>query len=187
MFVVKPRCTVLSRILWYSHSSTADGFPPVAFGSEGRVALGHACYITQLPDPAVAFDHMNGLSQIGWQRRPPGTISSLCREVKNKVLLLLNLLDRPIRPWPVSDLWCLYCACAENTNVQWAKHGEGKVFSVSVSWWSKQTAVQPSRTSAFWWLVPPLCHLHCMKVFYKGWNWTQKCVTGVYSYSQDSD
>lgn len=108
-----------------SYCSTADGFLPVVFGSEGSVALCHACCIPQLLDPALAFDHMNGLSWMGWQG-PPGTNSSLCGEVKNTVLLLWNLPSHWIRPWLVSDLWCLYCAFAENTNVQQAKHGEGK-------------------------------------------------------------
>lgn len=73
--------------------SSADGFLPVGFGSESSVTLCytlcHAHCIPWLPDPAVAFDYMNSLSWIGWQRRPPkGTTSLLCGEVKNAVLLL---------------------------------------------------------------------------------------------------
>lgn len=119
--------------------------------------------------PSSGLRSHEWLNWIGWQWRPPGTNSSLCREVKNTVLLLWNLLTQWIQLWPVSDLWCLYAACAENTNVQWAKHEEGEVLSVSVSWWNKQIVAQVSPTSAFWWLVASLCH--CMKMFYKGWHW----------------
>lgn len=59
--IVRQSLVVLDHLV--IHCSTADGFLPVAFGSEGSVALCHACCITQLPDPAVAFDLTNGLTE----------------------------------------------------------------------------------------------------------------------------
>lgn len=67
--------------------STADRFLPVAFGSQDSVALCHACSITQLPDPAVAFDHMNGLTEKAGNGDHPGLAHAFCKEVKNTVLL----------------------------------------------------------------------------------------------------
>lgn len=113
---------LLSTILWYSQCSTAD-----AFGSEGSVAQCYACCITQTQQwPLITW---MALAEYGWQRRPPGTNSSLWRGVTTAPRSLNRTLV-------CEGSLCLRHACAENTNEQWAKHGEGKVLSVSVSWWS---------------------------------------------------
>ena len=50
---------------------------------------------------------------------------------------------------------------------------------ISASRRSKQIVAQRSLTFAYWWLVPSLCHLQCMIVFFKDWNWAQQSKTMV--------
>lgn len=137
--------------------SSADGFLPVGFGSEGGVTLCytlcHAHCIPWLPDPAEAFDYMNSLSWIGWQRRPPkGTTSLLCGEVKNAVLLLwkppLSLPMTLAHDWSlVFILWlCWEYQCEADQTWREAS-------TLLVSWWNKQNVDEVTLTSASWLLV----------------------------------
>lgn len=64
--------------------SAADRFLPVAFGSEGSVALCHACCITQLPDPAVAFEHMNGLTEKAGNEDHPGLAHPFAEKLRRQ-------------------------------------------------------------------------------------------------------